>query len=169
MNYIDKITQQQKFIGYSEGKINIIASLGLYGEIGEVIDEYKKIIRDNKINYTDFDIEVSDVIYYINAIGICRNKNYFLEGISLQKEDTFLNVLFKLGSTVGKYFSEIELGANTNYEVIDDYILYIVRYINKLILLRNKSFDYFVELSYNKIINKKSKNISHGLIYDKQE
>lgn len=49
----------------------IIASMGLGGETGEVLEHLKKHFRDHKYPGNDLKLEMGDVLHYLTFLGQC--------------------------------------------------------------------------------------------------
>jgi NTP pyrophosphatase (non-canonical NTP hydrolase) len=46
----------------------LLSTLGLAGEVGEVIEIIKKAIRDRNLNKTDLELELGDILAYLSLL-----------------------------------------------------------------------------------------------------
>lgn len=135
---IDKLTEAQKEVGYEKGKINNIALLGLFGEVGEVLDEC--VITDQNDE---------SITWIENAASKAR----LVDSIKKRIRDREMPPYKIKIIDEEKFDSEM---ADTLY------------YLNALAINRGKTLEEYAEISYNKVMEHKLKNshkhtnISHG-------
>lgn len=71
--------------GFAPGRIDMNALLGLFGEAGEVCEEFKKMFRDDKQHFPTGERheriinELGDVCYYVAAV--CCNLGISMEDV----------------------------------------------------------------------------------------
>jgi NTP pyrophosphatase (non-canonical NTP hydrolase) len=140
MNSIQKLTELQHQVGYKEGPVNLIALFGLFGESGEVLEEWLKTVTLKKDIHDSW---ISDGIAAADTID--RLKKLI--------RDSKLEIN-------GNRFAETkrELDGNFDKELAD--ALY---YLNAIAINRGKTLEYYAQLSYDKVSAKIQQNIEHGI------
>ena len=141
-NYIEKLTEIQKEVGYEKGTINNIALLGLFGEAGEVINECAFASDDeddSRVNLLFLNRAVSEANNIDSLKKQIRDKKQLPMLITIKDEEKF----------------DKEIGD----------VLY---YLNALALNRGKTLNDYAEISYKKVMHYKlqkdirHENVGHG-------
>jgi NTP pyrophosphatase (non-canonical NTP hydrolase) len=135
-NSIQKLTALQKEVGYSEGDLNIIAVLGLFGEAGEVLNEIAFIEESHHSN----DNEVIRHLAVEIAGLIDSRKKRIRDG----------------GRNPIKMVYE--------YPKFDEELADLLYYINALAINRGKTLEDYAALSVKKVQAKRVADISHGKV-----
>ena len=127
-NYIEKLTALQKEFGYTQGEINPVALLGLFGEAGEVMNEckHKSLINNDLLKICPDAVKTAELVDDFKKK--IRSKIIPFGTIVIQDEEKF------------------------DKEMAD--VLY---YLNLLALNRGKTLNDYAEISYQKVMSKKNK------------
>jgi NTP pyrophosphatase (non-canonical NTP hydrolase) len=142
INYIKKLTELQKEVGYEKGKINNVALLGLFGEAGEVL---------NECSYSGAEtIDIMDKSVLLNnAIRISQQVDSLKKDIRDKKTNPMLISI-------------------TDEEKFDNEMADVLYYLNALAINRGKTLNDYAEISHYKVMSYKQQkdirhaNISHG-------
>lgn len=127
-NSIEKLTKLQMEFGYTQGEINPVALLGLFGEAGEVMNEckHKSLINNDLLSICPN--SVKEAVLVDDFKKKVRSKIIPFGTIVIQDEEKF------------------------DKEMAD--VLY---YLNVLALNRGKTLNDYAEISYQKVMSKKNK------------
>lgn len=133
-NWIEKITELQKEVGYEKGNINNIALLGLFGEAGEVINECR-VASEN-------DLPPQPILP--TAVSVAENVDSLKKKIR-DKEIPPLKIIIE------------------DEEKFDKEMADVFYYLNALALNRGKTLNDYAEISYKKVMRYKlQKDIKHA-------
>lgn len=141
MNAFDKLTELQKKIGYTPGQISAIALFGLFGEAGEVMEEFFR-------HADPLDIEIGSLGYAI-SVAVAAAKNI---------DDVKKKIRSYYGVTVPPLTTTKELGLDFDKELADT--LY---YLNAIAINRGKTLEYYADLSFTKVSARVEENLKHGI------
>ena len=132
---IEKLTDLQNKVGYVKGQVNVVALLGLFGEAGEVLDEFDIADKSD-------DPEIVPAIR--KAIDIAKN----IDNMKKRIRDKSFEPKVSFVPT-----------ENLDKELID--VLY---YLNALCINRGTTLEELAGKSVEKVLKRSAQDISHGTI-----
>lgn len=138
MNYIEKLTELQKELGYSAGPISPIALLGLFGEAGEVLEE------------TTLDRVGMGSSYLDEAV---------FRGVQIAKVLDSVKKEIRKGNITVKENEVIAPSPTAYHKELAD----VFYYLNILCLNDGITIEDLARLSFDKVNARKQENIQNGV------
>lgn len=138
-----ELTALQRKVGYTEGEINVVALLGLFGEAGEVL-EGCALLDDAPLNSTH-GRTASDLKH---------------AGVNIAKDiDTLKKLIRKQ-----EYPFKVTAFRHMHDDKFDHELCDVLYYLNALAINRGLTLEDLARLSVEKVKQKSQTDISHGTV-----